>query len=78
MELEGQVAAITGAASGIGAATARALAAAGAIIALLDRDHAAADILAADLKADAAPAASYITGQMIFVDGGYTLPSLTG
>ena len=24
----------------------------------------------------AAPAASYITGQMIFVDGGYTLPSL--
>lgn len=25
----------------------------------------------------AAPAASYITGQMIFVNGGYTLPSLT-
>ena len=69
MELEGQVAAITG------AATARALATAGAIIALLDCDHAAADTLAADLKADAAPAASYITGQMIFVD---TLPSLQG
>ena len=56
MELEGQVAAITGAASGIGAATARALAAAGAIVVLLDRDHAAADALAADLAADGAQA----------------------
>ena len=56
MELDGQVAAVTGAASGIGAATARALAAAGAIIALLDRDHAAADSLAAELTADGAQA----------------------
>ncbi len=51
MELQGQVAAITGAASGIGAATARALAAAGASIALLDRDRDAADTLAAELNA---------------------------
>ena len=46
MELAGQVAAITGAASGIGAATARAMAAAGASVALLDRDEAAATSLA--------------------------------
>ena len=49
MELQGQVAAITGAASGIGAATARAMAAAGACVALLDRDEAAAATLAAEL-----------------------------
>ena len=56
MELEGQVAAITGAASGIGAATARALAAAGASIALLDRDRDAAGTLAAELNATGAQA----------------------
>ncbi len=56
MELTGQVAAITGAASGIGAATARALAAAGARIVLLDRDIASAQILAAELAADGADA----------------------
>ena len=40
--LEGRVCVVTGAASGIGLATAQALAAAGAAVALIDRDGAAA------------------------------------
>jgi len=43
-----QVAAITGGASGIGAATAKAMARAGAEVAVLDRDHAAAQAVARD------------------------------
>lgn len=56
MELTGQVAAITGAASGIGAASARAMAAAGACVALLDRDEQAAAELAKELRDDGAQA----------------------
>ncbi len=41
--LDGKVAAITGGAGGIGRATAEAMAAAGAVIAILDRDGAAAE-----------------------------------
>jgi 3-oxoacyl-[acyl-carrier protein] reductase len=56
MELTGQVAAITGAASGIGAASARAMASAGACVALLDRDEQAVTALAKELSDDGAQA----------------------
>ncbi|MEJ6002057.1 SDR family oxidoreductase [Paucibacter soli] len=46
----GQVAVVTGAAGGLGAALARRLAAAGARVALLDRDGAAAEKLAVELR----------------------------
>src|SRR5581483_7043660 len=47
MEIKGQAAIVTGGASGLGAATARALAAAGAKVALLDvNDKAAAEVAA--------------------------------
>jgi NAD(P)-dependent dehydrogenase (short-subunit alcohol dehydrogenase family) len=46
--LEGKVAIVTGAASGIGAATARALAAEGGRVLLADRDEQAATAVAAD------------------------------
>jgi glucose 1-dehydrogenase len=49
--LGGQVAVVTGAGSGIGAAIARGLAEAGARVALVDRDSAAVDRVAADLTA---------------------------
>jgi NAD(P)-dependent dehydrogenase (short-subunit alcohol dehydrogenase family) len=51
VELEHQVAAVTGGASGIGAATARMLAASGAAVAVLDRDLAGAQAVAADIEA---------------------------
>jgi glucose 1-dehydrogenase len=49
LALSGKVCVVTGAASGIGAQTARALAAAGAKVALLDRDIAKANTLALEL-----------------------------
>ena len=49
--LNDRVCAVSGAASGIGAATAVALAEAGAAVALLDRDLAAAEPLAVRLRA---------------------------
>ncbi|MDO9253088.1 MAG: SDR family NAD(P)-dependent oxidoreductase [Hydrogenophaga sp.] len=49
--LEGRVCAVTGAASGIGASVARQLAAAGARVALLDRDLAGAEQLVTELTA---------------------------
>ncbi|MBF0375277.1 MAG: SDR family NAD(P)-dependent oxidoreductase, partial [Alphaproteobacteria bacterium] len=49
MRVEGRAAVVTGAASGLGAATARALAAAGAKVALLDRNADALAPLAAEL-----------------------------
>lgn len=54
--LNDRVCAVSGAASGIGAATAVALAEAGAAVALLDRDLAAAEPLAARLRAGGARA----------------------
>lgn len=54
--LEGKVCVVTGAASGIGAATARSLAACGAKVALLDRDVAGCRSLAAELQAQGASA----------------------
>jgi glucose 1-dehydrogenase len=54
--LQGQVCAVTGAASGIGAAIARSLAMLGAKVALLDRDVAGCEKLASDLAAKGATA----------------------
>lgn len=54
MELEGQVAIVTGAASGIGRAMAMAFAAAGAAIVAADRDAPALQDLAAQLEGDGA------------------------
>ena len=56
MELENQVAVITGGASGIGAATAALMAAAGAAVAILDHDEAAATAQVQALKAQGARA----------------------
>jgi NAD(P)-dependent dehydrogenase (short-subunit alcohol dehydrogenase family) len=50
MEISGQAAIVTGGASGLGAATARALAAAGAKVAVLDVNDKAAAEVAADIK----------------------------
>ncbi|MFT4561547.1 MAG: 3-oxoacyl-[acyl-carrier protein] reductase [Gammaproteobacteria bacterium] len=61
MELDNQVAAITGGASGIGAATARSMAGAGARVAILDRDEAAARNLAQELEAQGAHAIAIAT-----------------
>lgn len=54
--LEGQVCAVTGAASGIGAAVARSLALSGATVALLDRDTAGCEKIASELVATGARA----------------------
>ncbi len=51
MQLQGQAAIVTGGGSGLGAATARALAAGGAKVALLDINLAAAQALAAEINA---------------------------
>ena len=53
MQLQGQAAIVTGGASGLGAATARALAAGGARVAVLDLNLAAAQALAAEIGAAA-------------------------
>ena len=49
MNIQGQAALVTGGASGLGEATARALAAAGAKVAVLDVNHALAEQVAADI-----------------------------
>lgn len=55
VSLSGRVAAVTGAASGIGLACAQALSAAGATVALVDRDSAALDAACATLGGDSFP-----------------------
>jgi NAD(P)-dependent dehydrogenase (short-subunit alcohol dehydrogenase family) len=55
MQLQNSAAIVTGAASGLGAATARALAARGARVALLDRNAAAAAAIAAEIGGIALP-----------------------
>ncbi|MBV9347231.1 MAG: SDR family NAD(P)-dependent oxidoreductase, partial [Pseudolabrys sp.] len=50
MEIKDQAAIVTGGASGLGAATARALAAAGAKVAVLDVNEKAAGELAGEIK----------------------------
>lgn len=56
MQLNGTVALVTGGASGLGAATARRLAAGGATVVLLDRDRAAAETVAEEIGGRAAEA----------------------
>jgi len=56
MDLQGRCAVVTGGGSGLGAATARALAAAGARVTVLDRDAAAADTVAREIGGRAAAA----------------------
>ena len=50
MDIKGQAAIVTGGASGLGAATARALAAAGAKVAVVDVNEKGAAEVAADIK----------------------------
>ncbi len=52
LDLTGKIAAVTGAAGGIGAATCRALADQGAVAIVADRDEAAAETVAAALRGD--------------------------
>ena len=54
-ELQGKVAAVTGAASGIGFASAKAMADAGAHVVLIDRDEKALDKACAAIGAQASP-----------------------
>jgi rhamnose utilization protein RhaD (predicted bifunctional aldolase and dehydrogenase)/NAD(P)-dependent dehydrogenase (short-subunit alcohol dehydrogenase family) len=61
LPLQGQIAAVTGAAGGIGAATAKALAAAGAEVALLDMNIAAARERAKTIGATALPVSCDVT-----------------
>ena len=55
MEIDGQAAVVTGGGSGLGAATARALTDAGARVAVLDRDEAAARAVADEIQGLAVP-----------------------
>lgn len=59
LQLDGQVAVVSGAASGIGAETAREFARAGARVALLDRDEAGARRVAAEISETGAPAIAF-------------------
>ena len=63
MDLNGAGALVAGGASGLGAATARALAARGARVALLDRDREAAEALARELGGDASAHAADVTSE---------------
>jgi len=81
-ELEGRTAIVTGAASGIGAAAARRLAAAGAQVFLFDRDAAGAEAVADELDTatayavDVADAASVATAVAAVVGDGEALDIL--
>ena len=60
LDLRGTVCVVTGGASGIGAGTARALAAAGAAVAVLDRDAKGAAAVAEEIERSGARAISLV------------------
>src|SRR5437867_6707664 len=60
-ELAGQVAFVTGGATGIGLATAHALAARGATVAIFNRNQERAEVAVAGLRASGAAARAYAT-----------------
>jgi NAD(P)-dependent dehydrogenase (short-subunit alcohol dehydrogenase family) len=70
MDIKGQVAAITGGASGLGEATARRLAAAGAKVAIIDRDEARARLVAGEIggKPFACDVSSASSAEATFAD----------
>ena len=69
-QLEGKVAAVTGAASGIGLASSEAMLAAGARVVMVDRDAAALQALAGQLDILHANAGIYVGGDLVDADTG--------
>ncbi|MFQ6392206.1 SDR family oxidoreductase [Nocardia sp. KC 131] len=76
--LEGRVAVVTGASSGIGAATARALAVAGARVALFGRRKDRLEELAAEIGDQAIAVATDVTAQQSVLDAAATVRSAFG